>query len=89
MEAFGKIENDRVIRFYKKFQRGKPSKRSVLSSTLSGESAIPIIEAIVTNNRIYDSSVNIPNEGIITNLPQDLVVEVPAWVDGSGVHGVK
>ncbi|MBI4928965.1 MAG: hypothetical protein HY835_14455 [Anaerolineae bacterium] len=30
--------------------------------------------------------VNIPNRGIITNLPQDVVVEVPAVVDRSGIH---
>ncbi|MHA1744447.1 MAG: hypothetical protein ACTSWW_00515, partial [Promethearchaeota archaeon] len=89
MEEFGKMEDKRIIRFHKRWNKGKPSKRSVLSSKLSGESAIPVIEAIVTNQRIYLSSVNIPNEGIIENLPSDLVVEGPAWVDGSGVQGVK
>jgi alpha-galactosidase len=89
MEEFGKMEDKRIIRFHKKLKKGKPSKRSVLSSKLSGESAIPVIEAIITNQRTYLSSVNIPNEGIIENLPSDLIVEGPAWVDGSGVHGVK
>jgi len=30
--------------------------------------------------------VNVPNRGIITNLPADMVVEVPATVDRSGIH---
>jgi len=30
--------------------------------------------------------VNILNKGIITNLPQDVVVEIPAIVDASGLH---
>lgn len=57
--------------------------------TPSGERAIPIIEGIATNSKHYELSVNLPNERIIENLPQDLVVECPAIVDNSGVHGVK
>jgi len=57
--------------------------------TPSGERAIPIIEGIVTDSRHYELSVNVPNQGIIENLPQDLVVECPATVDKNGVHGVK
>ena len=30
--------------------------------------------------------VNLPNRGIITNLPEDVVVEVPAVVDRAGIH---
>ena len=89
MEAFGRIENERVVRLYKKLQKGKPLKKGIISSKPSGERAIPIIEAIVTNKKSYESSVNIPNDGIINNLPQDLVVEVPVWVDNSGIKGLK
>ena len=35
------------------------------------------------------SSVNVPNAGFIPNLPGWAVVEVPATVDATGVHGVK
>ncbi len=52
------------------------------------ERAIPIIEGIVTNDNHEEPSVNIPNDGIITNLPQDLVVECPAIVNKDGLHGV-
>ena len=30
--------------------------------------------------------INVPNRGIITNLPADVVVEVPATVDRAGIH---
>ncbi len=30
--------------------------------------------------------VNVPNRGIITNLPDDVVVEIPATVDRAGIH---
>jgi len=52
------------------------------------ERAIPIIEGIITNDNHEEPSVNIPNDGIITNLPQDLVVECPAIVNKEGLHGV-
>ncbi len=52
------------------------------------ERGIPIIEGIITNDKHEEPSVNIPNDGIITNLPQDLVVECPAIVDKDGLHGV-
>jgi len=52
------------------------------------ERAIPIIEGIITNDNREESSVNIPNDGIITNLPRDLVVECPAIVNKDGLKGV-
>jgi len=53
------------------------------------ERAIPIIEGILTNDNHEEPSVNIPNNGIITNLPQDLVVECPVIVNKDGLHGVR
>ncbi len=50
---------------------------------------IPIIEGIVTDSQQAELAVNIPNDGLIDNLPQDMIVEVPATVDKDGVHGVK
>lgn len=55
----------------------------------SGERAIPIIEGIITDSKQRELSVNVPNEGIIDNLPQDIVVECPATADRNGVHGDK
>jgi alpha-galactosidase len=50
---------------------------------------IPIMEGMVTGSPHREMAVNLPNEGLIDNLPEDLVVEVPAIVDQDGVHGVK
>ncbi|MFX1430340.1 MAG: hypothetical protein ACFFCY_09275 [Promethearchaeota archaeon] len=52
------------------------------------ESAIPIIEGIESDANYEEPSVNIPNEGIITNLPNDLIVECPAIVNKDGIHGI-
>ena len=54
-----------------------------------GERAVPIIEGILTDDNHEELSVNLPNDGIITNLPQDLVVECPAIVKKDGLHGIQ
>lgn len=51
----------------------------------SGEWAIPIIEAIFFDVKTYCTSVNFPNHGAIQGLPDDMVVETQAWIDGSGI----
>lgn len=53
-----------------------------------GERIIPIIEGILTDAGYEEAAVNIPNNGLIENLPDWIVVEVPAIVDKNGVHGV-
>ncbi|MBS7612101.1 alpha-glucosidase/alpha-galactosidase [Candidatus Bathyarchaeota archaeon] len=50
--------------------------------------AVNIIRAIVSNRRYFEYAVNIPNKGMVSNLPLDAVVEVPAVVDGSGIHPI-
>ena len=50
---------------------------------------VPIIEGILTDNKYEEPAVNIPNKGYIKNLPEWIVVEVPAVVDGSGVSGIE
>ena len=53
------------------------------------ESAIPIIEGIITDSNHIEPSVNIPNDDIITNLPKDSVVECPAIVNKDGIKAIK
>jgi len=83
---------------YKLFCLGEPKRletvveeKLAVSSWLipSEERVVPIIEGILTDSGQYELSVNLPNDGIIENLPQDIVVECPATVDRNGVHGVK
>ncbi|MHA2008596.1 MAG: family 4 glycosyl hydrolase [Promethearchaeota archaeon] len=54
-----------------------------------GERVIPIIEGILNNDNHLELSVNLPNDGIITNLPEDLVVECPAIVNNQGLQGIE
>ena len=53
------------------------------------EQIVPIINAM-TNDIPGIFQVNIPNKGhLIEGFPEDLVVEVEALVNGSGIHGIK
>jgi len=51
----------------------------------SSEHASYIIEALETD-RIYRGCFNVVNNHCISNLPPDAIVEVPCYVDRSGVH---
>ncbi|WP_129789169.1 alpha-glucosidase/alpha-galactosidase [Promicromonospora panici] len=53
----------------------------------ASEYAPQIIHSLVTGTR-REVHVNVPNRGLIDNLGQDAVVEVPAMVDASGIAAV-
>ena len=52
------------------------------------EGAAEIIAAMANDEAYYDETVNIPNQGAISNLPDEAIVELPAIVKGSGIHGL-
>ena len=88
-EKFGEMIYKSVMRNYKRLKEGRYRKKGMYYKGTSGERAIPIIEAIISNSNSYESAVNVPNDNIIENLPQDLVIECPVIVNKSGVKGVK
>ena len=47
-----------------------------------------IIEAL-TFNKEGKFQVNIPNKGLIEDIPDDVVVEVPAIVNRTGIRGIQ
>nr|WP_297873320.1 alpha-glucosidase/alpha-galactosidase [uncultured Blautia sp.] len=54
----------------------------------SHEYASYIMEAVVTDTP-YKIGGNVLNKGYIDNLPADACVEVPCYIDGTGVHPTK
>lgn len=52
------------------------------------EGAVELITAMVRDENFYDEAVNIPNRGVITNLPAETIVEIPALVSGLGIQSV-
>jgi alpha-galactosidase len=89
MQEEGEVVYSKALRFHKRLKVGKYTKNGMLLKTPSGERAIPIIEAILADKNSYESSVNVPNTGLVDNLPEDLVIEGPATVNEDGVHGIK
>jgi alpha-galactosidase len=53
------------------------------------ERAIPIIEGILSDSNHIEASVNLPNDGVISNLPKDLIVECPAIVNKNGLKPIE
>jgi alpha-galactosidase len=53
------------------------------------ERIIPIIEGIITDSGYLEEAVNIPNNGVIADLPDWIAVEAPATVHADGVRGVS
>ena len=52
------------------------------------ERVVPIIEGIITDKGYEEGAVNIPNKGLIPDLPDWLVLEVPAIVSAKGFEGI-
>lgn len=80
---------EHITQYYRQWEKGKFPEIGLFMKEPSGERAIPIIEAIITNKNSYESALNIPNDGLITNLPEDLIIEISAYVNKQGVQGVK
>ena len=47
-----------------------------------------IVEAMLLNENSYYPQLNLPNNGLIPNLPDDAIVEVPGMVSGYGIQGL-
>ena len=52
----------------------------------SGELAIPIMEGLAAGQAQNLDAVNVVNRGLMPGLPDDAIVEVPAFVDADGVQ---
>ncbi len=55
----------------------------------SKERLVNLMEAIVEDQNIEEAAVNIPNKGFIKQIPDDIVVEVPALVNKEGINGIE
>lgn len=54
----------------------------------SGEKAMEVITALHTGKRTFIPSAVVYNDGAITNLPDDVAVEIPVIADKDGIHKV-
>ena len=68
--------------------RGEESVSDLISHG-SGERALAVISGIVTDSGHSELAVNVRNEGAISNLPDDAIVEVPAAVSRNGISPIR
>ena len=54
----------------------------------SREQIVPIMDALTNDNSGY-FQINIPNNGLIKGIPDDVVVEVPGFVSKNGIQGMQ
>ncbi|MDO8587796.1 MAG: alpha-glucosidase/alpha-galactosidase [Armatimonadota bacterium] len=59
------------------------------SKQKSGELEFNVIRGILADTNELLGAVNMVNNGCVTNLPDDAVVEVPAIVSGNGIDGLR
>ncbi|MBW2233072.1 MAG: alpha-glucosidase [Deltaproteobacteria bacterium] len=70
--------------YYKKWiMRSDPAIKKTRSERL-----VKVIEGLLTGERYEEAALNLPNRGFVPQLPEFIAVEVPAWVDGRGIHGI-
>jgi alpha-galactosidase len=54
----------------------------------TSEGVPEIVEAITFDTNQYHHQLNLPNDGLIPNLPADAIVEVPGLVSSMGIRGL-
>ncbi len=86
--AYEVVDHKGILDFYHFYKTWLSQPQETHIELRLRERIVPIIEGILTDSGYEEEAVNIPNAGLIDNLPPWLVVEVPATVDKDGVHGV-
>jgi len=85
--AYDVTDHKGINDFYR-FYKGYLSNVEPKIELRLNERIVPIIEGILTDSGYEEPAVNLPNNGLITDLPDWIAVEVPATVDKDGVHGI-
>lgn len=89
--AHSTVDHKGILDFYNFYRRWcleqVPESRILGTREIEYWRDIPIIEGILSNSGQEELAVNLPDRGLIENLPPETVVEVPATADAKGVHG--
>lgn len=79
-----------IVDFYAfyRFALSREERLEIDDSVLH-ERIVPVMEGIITDSGYIESAVNIMNNGLISELPDNIVVEVPAKISARGIEGIK
>ncbi len=86
--AYDVTDHKGILDFYRFYKRRLADVEPKIELRLR-ERIIPIIEGMLTDSGYEEAAVNIPNQGLLIDLPDWIVVEVPASVDKNGIHGIS
>ena len=89
--AYDVVDHRAILDFYRAYKfwvAQQISEKTLLGGKGSAWSITAILEGILKDSGHEELAVNLPNDGLIENLPDDIVVEAPAVVDQEGVHGI-
>ena len=82
------LSGDKTTRPWRPGER-RPRRLEDIPLEPSGEFAVPIMEALACGVRRDLAAVNIPNHGAMPDMPDDMVVEIPAVADADGLRGCR
>ena len=85
--AYDVTDHKGILDFYRFYKEYLSQAQPKIELNVS-ERVVPIIEGILTDAGYVEEAVNIPNQGLLEDLPDWIVVEVPATVDKNGIHGI-
>lgn len=85
--AYDVTDHKGILDFYRFYKEYLATVQPKIELHLE-ERVVPIIEGILTDSGYVEEAVNIPNNGLLPDLPDWLAVEVPATVDKNGIHGI-
>jgi alpha-galactosidase len=81
------VDHEGILDFYRFYKQLMMTQKPALREGPASERVVPMIEGILANTHQEELALNLPNEGLIANLPSFLAVEVPGTVDKNGAHG--
>jgi alpha-galactosidase len=89
-EEIFKVEKlSKIFAGHEAFEVILPELEKILNKNeMSGEQHVPFMMALSAGIK-QRLVVNIPNKGILKDIPDDVVVEIPAIVDENGIHPEK
>ena len=61
--------------------------KTIIGFIIIGGGAGIVVNTVVPLGDLFNKVLNIPNAGLIEGLPEDAIVEVPAIINRSGIHG--
>jgi alpha-galactosidase len=83
------VDHRGILDFYDfyKVMLSQEARREIVLKV--SERVIPIIEGILGDSAYEEAAVNLPNRGLLPDLPSWIAVEVPATVSRGGVAGIS